>query len=133
MQESAGVSGRLQQPGLMVEPMAGVGRVEGWGGGWQGGAEGAAACITRTYYDDEMSDKTPNTLLEKFLPPIRGVQPREGVGRGEGRGEGEANLIGPADRRGGGEANRIKWPSKPLSCIINCASEAAATQKSMLI
>lgn len=105
-----------------------------WCKAW--GEGGAAACITRTYYDDEMSDKTPNTLLEKFLPPIRGVQPRERVGRGRASGgrrrRGDANLIGPAARRGG-EANQIKWPSKPLSCIINCASEAAATQKSMLI
>lgn len=48
------------------------------------GGGGGAACITRTYYDDEMSDKTPNTLLEKFLPSIRGVQPgdREGGGGG---------------------------------------------------
>lgn len=103
----AEVSGWLWQPGLIWR---------GWGG----------ACITRTYYDDEMSDKTPNTLLEKFLPPIRGVQPKEGK-RG-----GCANLIGPAARRGG-KANQIKWPSKPLSCIINCASGARATQKSMLI
>lgn len=47
------------------------------------GCEGG--CITRTYYDDEMSDKTPNTLLEKFLPSIRGVQP----------GKREGKLVGP--------------------------------------
>lgn len=28
---------------------------------------GATGCITTTYYDDEMSYKTPNTLLEKSL------------------------------------------------------------------
>lgn len=63
----AGVSGWLWQPGLICRGL-------GWR--WSGGA-----CITRTYYDDEMSDKTPNTLLEKFLPPIRGVQPGDREGK----------------------------------------------------
>lgn len=47
----------------------------------RGGEGGERSCITRTYYDDEMSNKTPNTLLEKCLPSIRGVQPGEGEGK----------------------------------------------------
>lgn len=37
------------------------------------GKQERAGCITRTYYDDEMSYKAPNTLLKKSLRPIRGV------------------------------------------------------------
>ncbi len=54
-----------------------------------------ADCITRTYYDDEMSYKTPNTLLQKSLPPIRWVLPLSWREAGGG-----PNLIGSAARKG---------------------------------
>lgn len=37
------------------------------------GKQERAGCITKTYYDDEMSYKAPNTLLEKSPPPIRRI------------------------------------------------------------
>lgn len=78
------------------------------------GEQQRAGCITRTYYDDEMSYKDPNTLLKKSLPVIRGVLPSplelRGKLRGGGGGGGEPNLIGSVDQSGGAR-NEIKQPS----------------------